>query len=128
MDEKDMKDIETKIIRTQDENGEIYSFELIDVVEFKGQEYGLLVHVKEDGEEEDSKEACADTCDCGCKEEDSEDACDCGCEDGEDEVVIMRLNKEDDSYVFETIEDDDEFNQLIEFIESEEDEDDEDED
>jgi len=106
MEEKNMEDIEPKIIRTQDENGEVFNFELIDVVEFKGQEYGLLVHVNEEGEE--IKEAA---------EGDEED--------DEEEVVIMRLNKEDDSYVFETIEDDEEFNELIEFIESEEDEDDE---
>lgn len=110
----DEKDIETKIIRTQDENGDIYSFELIDVVEFNGQEYGLLVHVDEEGEEGKPKEK--EACDCGCGEDDDEE-----------EVVIMRLNKEDDSYVFETIEDDEEFNKLIEYIESEEDEDDEDE-
>ena len=111
----DEKDMENKIIRTQDENGEIYSFELIDVVEFNGQEYGLLIHVDEEGEEgeEPHKEAC------GCEE--------CDDEDDEDEVVIMRLNKEDDSYVFETIEDDEEFNNLIEYLETEEDEDDEEE-
>jgi hypothetical protein len=109
----DEKDMENKIIRTQDENGEIYSFELIDVVEFNGQEYGLLVHVPEEGEEPKK------TCECA--------ECDHEHEDDEEEVVIMRLNKEDDSYVFETIEDDEEFNNLIEYIEAEEDEDDEEE-
>ena len=110
----DEKDMENKIIRTQDENGEIYSFELIDVVEFNGQEYGLLIHVDEEDEEGKEPKAA-----CECEE--------CDGEDDEDEVVIMRLNKEDDSYVFETIEDDEEFNNLIEYLESEEDEDDEDE-
>jgi len=110
----DEKDMENKIIRTQDENGEIYSFELIDVVEFNGQEYGLLIHVDEEGEEGKEPKAA-----CKCEE--------CDDEDDEDEVVIMRLNKEDDSYVFETIEDDEEFNNLIEYLENEEDEDDEEE-
>ena len=103
-------DMENKIIRTQDENGEIFSFELIDVVEFNGQQYGLLVHVDEEGEEETKPAS---------ESEEDED---------EEEVVIMRLNKENDGYVFETIEDDEEFNSLIEFIESEEDEDDEEDD
>jgi hypothetical protein len=88
---------ETKIIKTQDENGEIYSFELIDVIEFNEQEYGLLVPVEE--EEKASEEG----------------------EEEEEEVVIMRLNKEDGNYVFETIEDDEEFNQVIAYIEAEED-------
>lgn len=96
------ENIESKIIKTQDENGEIYSFELIDVVEFNGREYGLLVHVEEEASAQESSE------------EDDEE---------EQEVVIMRLNKENDNYVFETIEDEDEFNQLIEYIEAEEDED-----
>ena len=78
-------DMENKIIRTQDENGEIFSFELIDVVEFNGQEYGLLVHVDEEGEEETKPAS---------ESEEDED---------EEEVVIMRLNKENDGYVFETI-------------------------
>lgn len=121
MGENNTENIETKIIKTQDENGEFYSFELIDVIEFEGREYGLLVPVKEDGEEN----SCDDSCSCGCKEENaSPEACDCGCEE-EDEVVIMRLNKEDDSYVFETIEDDEEFNRLIEYIEAEEDDEEE---
>ena len=100
----DNNEMENKIIKTQDENGEIYSFELIDVVEFNGQEYGLLIHVNEEGEEEIKTVAEGDA---------------------EEEVVIMRLNKEDDNYVFETIEDDEEFNQLIEYLEDEDEEDEE---
>lgn len=120
MSENKLENIEPKIIKTQDENGEVYNFELIDVVEFKGQEYGLLVHVNEDGEE------VKENCGCGCEK--PKTACDCEeCDDDEEEVVIMRLNKEDDNYIFETIEDDNEFNELIAYIESEEDEDDEEE-
>jgi len=103
-------EMENKIIKTQDENGEIYSFELIDVVEFNGREYGLLIHVEEDAKDSSDEE----------NDEDMDE------EEAEEEVVIMRLNKEaDDSYVFETIEDDEEFNALIDYLESEE-EDDED--
>ena len=70
----DNESVESKIIKTQDKNGEIYSFELIDVVEFNGREYGLLINVDEASESSD--------------------------EDEEEEVVIMRLNKEDDNYKY----------------------------
>ena len=38
-------------------------------------------------------------------------------EDNEDaELVLMQLTKEDDDYIFETIEDDDEFDRVSEYI------------
>ncbi|MFW6275926.1 MAG: DUF1292 domain-containing protein [bacterium] len=86
-----------RIIKTQDENGEVYSFELIDVLEFEGKEYGLLAYVEEEKPKTSEEE----------KEEE------------EQEVVIMRLSKSDDSYTFETIEDDEEFNKVISYLESE---------
>ena len=47
-------------------------------------------------------------------------------EDNEDaELVLMQLTKEDDYYIFETIEDDDEFDRVSEYIESLADEDEE---
>lgn len=85
---------QSRVIKTRDENGEEYSFELIDVLELDGQEYGLLAYVA-DGDEAVS--------------EDEE----------EEEVVIMRLSKADDSYTFETIEDDEEFNKVVSYLESE---------
>ena len=36
----------------------------------------------------------------------------------EDDLVLMRLLQEDDEYVFETIDDDDEFERVSEYIES----------
>lgn len=98
----------TKIIKTQDENGEVFNFELVDILEFEGQEYGLLVYLED---EEKSKQ----------KEEDDE-------EEQEEEVVIMRLNKVDDSYTFETIEDSEEFEKVISYLESNVEDEDEDED
>lgn len=99
--------IESKIIKTQDENGEIYSFELIDIVELDDKEYGLLIHINEEKESASSSDS----------SEESKES-----EEDEEEVVIMRLNKEDIGYVFQAIEDDDEFNRVIKFIEAEEDE------
>ena len=47
-------------------------------------------------------------------------------EDNEDaELVLMQLTKDDDDYIFETIEDDDEFDRVSEYIESLADEDEE---
>lgn len=45
--------------------------------------------------------------------------------DEEAEVVLMRLIKEGDEYLFETIDDDDEFNEVAKILAEEEDEDDE---
>lgn len=47
-------------------------------------------------------------------------------EDNEDaELVLMQLTKDDDDYIFETIEDDNEFDRVSEYIESLADEDEE---
>lgn len=45
--------------------------------------------------------------------------------DEEAEVVLMRLIKEGDEYLFETIDDDDEFNEVAKILAEEEDEDEE---
>lgn len=104
MQEFDLESMEPRIIKTQDENGEIHNFELIDVMHIDNQDYGLLVYLDEN--EEATEENAAET-----SENDDED--------DEDEVIIMRLNKEDDVYTFETIEDDDEFNKVVSFLEAE---------
>ena len=72
--------------------GEVDSgFELIDIIEMDGQEYGLLLP-KDDEESEEDKE-----------------------------VVLMRLTKEGEEYVFEMIEDDEEFNKVVDYIDTLED-------
>ena len=42
--------------------------------------------------------------------------------DNDEDIVVMRLLKDDEGYSFETIEDDEEFERVAEFIESIEDE------
>ncbi len=88
--QEDMEFNGPKIIKTQDENGEIHNFQMVDIVNIDDQEYGLLIYLDEEEESED-----------------------------EEEVIIMRLSKVDDTYNFETIEDDEEFNKVVSFIESE---------
>lgn len=86
---------EDNIIETIDEDGEVIKFELFDVIEFEEKEYALLLPV---GVEVD---------------EDSD----------ESEMVLMRLVKDGEDYSFETIDDEEEFERVSDYIESIEDED-----
>ncbi len=76
------------LIETVDEEGNPISFLLFDVIEYDGKEYALLLPA------------------------DAED------ESDESEMVLMRLISEGDEYSFETIEDEDEFEAVSEYIES----------
>ncbi len=71
---------EFEIIKTIDENGQEVELKLIDIVSVNDVDYALLVP--------------ADT------DIDNEDEC---------EIVLMRLKQDNSDYIFETIEDDDEF-------------------
>lgn len=101
---QDLNNEEPRIIKTQDENGELHTFELVDILNVDGQDYGLLIYLDENAEKPES-------CEC-----DDESECQ------EEEVVVMRLKKVDDAFTFETIEDDEEFNKVISLLEVEEDE------
>ncbi len=89
----DFEDFEQQIIELIDEDGEPLQFELIDIVEFEGKEYGLLLPV------DDEDETLIDN-------------------EDEKEVVLMRLNKIMNEYVFETIDSDEEFQKVAEYINS----------
>lgn len=71
---------EFEIIKTIDENGQEVELKLIDIVSVNDVDYALLVP--------------ADT------DIDNEDEC---------EIVLMRLKQDNSDYIFETIEDDNEF-------------------
>ncbi len=81
-----------QIIETFDEEGNKVSFELLDIVVVDDIEYALLLPQDEEQNEE------------------------------EPEVLVMRLKKDGEEYTFETIEDDEEFNKIAEYIEEVEDE------
>ena len=85
------EEMEEQLIETIDEEGNVINFELIDIFEMEGQEYGLLLP-KEGEESEEEKE-----------------------------VVLMRLTKEGEEYVFEMIEDDEEFNKVVDYLDTLED-------
>ncbi len=86
--EHELEDLEEQMIETVDEEGNVINFQLIDIIEMEDKEYALLLPQ----ENEDSEE--------------------------EKEVVLMRLLKEGDEYTFEMIEDDDEFNKVVDFIDT----------
>ena len=86
---------EDNIIETIDEDGEVIKFELFDVIEFEEKEYALLLPV---GVEVD---------------EDSDESV----------MVLMRLVKDGEDYSFETIDDEEEFERVSDYLESIEDED-----
>ena len=88
-----MENEEKQLIKTIDEDGNVINFELYDIVEVDGQEYALLLPTEADEDDE---------------------------EDGE--IVLMRLTKDGEDYLFETIEDDEEFNKVEAYIQSLEDE------
>ncbi|MCD8378426.1 MAG: DUF1292 domain-containing protein [Candidatus Gastranaerophilales bacterium] len=81
---------ENNIIETVDEEGVKFRFQLFDIVEFEEKEYALLLPVEEEDDDEDD-----DT-----------------------EIVLMRLTKEGDEYTFETIDDEEEFERISEYIET----------
>ena len=89
----DFEDFEEQIIELVDEDGETLQFELIDIIEFEGREYGLLLPV------DDEDETLVDN-------------------EEEKEVILMRLNKIMDEYVFEAIDSDEEFQKVGEYINS----------
>ena len=86
------EEIEEQLIETVDEEGNIINFELIDIIDMDGQEYGLLLPKDDEDSSEEEKEA-----------------------------VLMKLTKDGEEYIFEMIEDDDEFNRVVDYIDSLED-------
>ncbi len=85
-----------QLIETVDENGNVITFELFDIVEVDEQEYALLLPTDAQAGEED-------------------------------ELVLMRLTKDGEDYLFETIDDDEEFNKVAEYVENLADEEDDEE-
>lgn len=84
---------ETDIIETTDEDGTVHVFEKIQELEVEGQDYALLIY-KGNEYKEDTPE------------------------DEDEEVVVMRLSYEDGQEVFEAIEDEEEFERVVTYIEN----------
>ncbi len=86
----DMENRELQVIKTVGEDGEEVSLKLLDIVTVNDFDYALLLPVDEELDEEEC------------------------------EVILMRLKKDAAEYVFETIEDDEEFNLVSQAILEEE--------
>ena len=87
-----MTNKEEQFIETFDEDGNKVTFELLDIVTVDDIEYALLLPKNTETEDEES------------------------------EVLVMRLKKDGEEYTFETIENDEEFDKVAQYIEEIEDE------
>ncbi len=92
------QEFKAQIIETIDEEGKTVELELLDIVDVEGVEYAILRETNQDDNNNDELET---------------------------EAVLMRLIRNGDEFTFETIENDEEFNIVAEYISSLE-EDDED--
>jgi hypothetical protein len=95
---------EPPVIYTTDEEGVEHCFQMIDMIEVENQLYGLLLYL---GEQE------------AMEKEESDD------EGYDEEFVIMRIIEENGEQIFESIEDDEEFERVVAFVEQMDDEDEE---
>jgi hypothetical protein len=90
---------EETMITLEGDDGNTYSCQLIDIFEFEKQEYALLLKELSNGEK---KPAATD-------QENKEEE--------EGAIVVMRLIQRDDQYIFQTIENDQEFERVISYVE-----------
>lgn len=90
---------ESPVILTTDEEGVEHRFQMIDLIEVEGQLYGLLLYL---GDQEETAEP----------EESGYD----------EEVVVMRIVEENGEQIFEAIEDEEEFEKVVAYVEQMEDE------
>ena len=82
------------IILLKREDGTSYNCEILDIFEFEGQKYALLLKVEGQAPSESSEK-----------------------DDGEGSLVIMRLTQRDDQSIFGTIESDEEYEKVVAYVE-----------
>ena len=82
-----MADEEMNLIELSDEEGNVTSCEIYDIVEFEGKTYAMLLPVEESNEEEP-------------------------------ELIVLEYVEEGEEGTFVSIEDEDEFNRVCDYIES----------
>jgi hypothetical protein len=121
-----LPDDDVELIETTDEAGMVHYFEKVEEVDFEDKRYAVLIYrgneqeglrgIGEDNDDDDSEPT---------EHVHGEGPSHNHEDDGgyEEEVVLMRILKEDGADVYEAIEEDDEFNRVLTFIENLEDED-----
>ena len=82
-----MAEEELNLVELSDEEGNVTSCEIYDIVEFEGKTYAMLLPVEEASEEEP-------------------------------ELIVLEYIEEDEEGTFVSIEDEDEFNRVCDYIES----------
>lgn len=82
------------IITLEGEDGTSYNCQILDIIEFEGNDYGILLKLKDEAAE---------------AEEDDDD--------DDESLVIMRLIQKEDHSIFRTIESDDEFDRVVAHVE-----------
>ena len=82
-----MADEELNLVELADEEGNVTTCEIYDIVEFEGKTYALLLPQEEENEEEP-------------------------------ELIVLEYVEENDEGAFVSIEDEDEFNRVCDYIES----------
>jgi Protein of unknown function (DUF1292) len=87
------------VIFTTDEEGQNHQFQMVDMIEIEGQAYALLLYLGQDEDKAMTEEV-----------------------DEEAEMVVMRVVQEGDDQVFEMLEDDEEYERVLSYLESLEDE------
>lgn len=90
---------QSEIIETTDEDGSVHLFEKVDEFEVDAQRYALMIYLGE--QDEDGKVPAL-----------PED------EGYEEEVLAMRIVVEDGMDVYESIDEEDEFNKVVKFLET----------
>lgn len=99
--------LEVDIIQTTDEDGQIHVFEKVDEFEIDDQGYALLIY-KGSGEDWEAETAR--------KEEEA------GEEGYDEEVIVMKILEEDGEEVFAEIEDEEEYQKVVQYLEENQDE------
>lgn len=82
-----MENEELNLVELSDEDGNVTSCEIYDIVDFEGKTYALLLPVDNDSEEDP-------------------------------ELIVLEYIEEDEEGTFVSIEDEDEFNRVCDYIES----------
>jgi len=85
---------EEAIITLEGEDGTSYNCQILDIIEFEGQDYGILLKLKDQAAGEAAE-----------------------AESDDESLVIMRLIQKDDHSIFRTIESDEEFDRVVAYVE-----------
>lgn len=88
------QDEQASVITLEGDDGHSYSCQILQIFEFEGKEYALLLNLGEAGSDEEEADA-----------------------ENEGSIVVMRLTERDEQSIFQTIESEEEFEKVINYVE-----------